>query len=91
MARQIVDASGVVWQVALSGRRTSYGRDELSLEFQQRDAPNELRYARFSPQGAKVGERAFDEARDIDLVRLLATAQPAWTSPDGAYGHSHSG
>lgn len=91
MARQIVDASGVVWRVALSGRRTSYGRDELSLEFERREAPREVRYCRFSPQGAKMGERALEEARDADLLRYLATAQPAWTSPDGEYGQSHAG
>lgn len=91
MARQITDASGVVWRVGLSGRRTSYGRDELSLEFQQRDTPREVRYCRFSPQGAKMGERALEEARDADLLRYLTTAQPAWTSPDGDYGQSPVG
>lgn len=86
MARVITDADGAVWQVASSGRRTQYGRDELSLEFSRVVAgAREHRYARFSPRGAKAAELALEEVTDRALLTLLGTAQPAWTSPDGGY------
>lgn len=84
MARQIVDAAGSFWQVALSGRSTPYGRDELSLEFRRVGASEERRYCRFSPQGAKAGEMALEEATDRELVALLAASQPSWTAPEPA-------
>ena len=68
MARRIIDAAGVAWRVALSGRAHQYGRDELSLEFRPVDAPTEVRYCRFSPRGAKAGEMALDESSDRELL-----------------------
>src|SRR5690606_8889804 len=47
------------------------------------DGGIERRYARFSPRGAKSAERAFEQASDRLLARLLATAGPAWTAPEG--------
>jgi len=91
MARRIVDAAGVTWRVALSGKSTSYGRDELSLEFQRADAPGNTRYCRFSPQGAKAGELALEESSDRDLLALLGVAQVSWTSPDAGYGRAAQG
>lgn len=88
MARRIIDPQGTAWRVALSGRATMYGRDELSLEFRPVDSPSQVRYCRFSPRGAKAGEMALDETTDRELVALLEAAQPAWTSPDGDYGQS---
>ena len=88
MARRIVDQHGTTWRVALSGRSTMYGRDELSLEFRSADPPTEVRYCRYTPRGAKAGELAFDESSTAELLQLLASAQPAWTSPDGNYGQS---
>lgn len=88
MARRIVDQQGTTWRVAMSGRSTMYGRDELSLEFRPAEAPTQVRYCRFSPRGAKVGELALDESSDAELLTLLASAQPAWTSPDGDYGQT---
>ncbi len=89
MARQVTAGNGSVWEVALSGRRTQYGADELSLEFRRvAGGEPERRYVRFAPQGAKVAELAFDQATDATLLRLLGETQPAWTSPDGGYGRS---
>ncbi len=88
MARRIIDPEGTTWRVALSGRATMYGRDELSLEFCPVDAPTQLRYVRYSPRGAKAGELALEESSDGELLSLLAVAQPAWTSPDGDYGQT---
>jgi hypothetical protein len=84
MARQITDIAGERWHVALSGRSTAYGRDELSLEFRRVAAPAERRYCRFSPRGAKAGEMALEETTDRELVTLLAASQPAWTAPEPA-------
>lgn len=91
MARRILDAAGVTWRVALSGRSTSYGRDELSLAFQRVDAPGETRYCRFSPRGAKAGEMALEECSDRELLALLGAAQPSWTSPDADDGRAAHG
>lgn len=86
MARRILDADGVTWEVVQSGRHTQYGCDELSLEFRRvQIGTAEKRFARFSPRGAKAGEMALEEATDHMLRCLLSTAQPAWTSPDGGY------
>ncbi|MBK7595899.1 MAG: hypothetical protein IPO52_02060 [Gemmatimonadetes bacterium] len=88
MARRIIDPQGTAWRVALSGRSTMYGRDELSLEFRPVESPTQVRYCRYSPRGAKAGELALDESTDRELLSLLASAQPAWTSPDGDYGQT---
>ncbi len=82
MARAIVDAAGARWHVALSGRTTPYGRDELSLEFRRLGPPEERRYCRFSPRGAKAGEMALEECTERELVALLGASQPAWTAPE---------
>jgi hypothetical protein len=87
MPRRITDAAGAVWEVMPSGRRTQYGSDEVSLEFQRIDAePREQRFARFAPRGAKAAEIALEDATDASLIALLGESQPAWTSPDGSYG-----
>lgn len=86
MARQIRDAAGAIWEVVPSGRRTQYGADESSLEFQRIGGNGELRFVRYSPRGAKALEIALEEATDLALQTLLTQSQPAWTSPDGSYG-----
>ena len=87
MARIITDPSGAVWEVAPSGRRTQYGADEVSLEFQRTGAgTSELRFVRFAPRGAKAVEMALEDLSERALLDLLATSQPAATSPDGDYG-----
>lgn len=84
MVRRIVDGKGRHWEVSLSGRITQYVRDELSIEFRLVDG-EERRYVRTSPRGAKAPELAWQQFSDADLVRLLASSQPSWTSPDGGY------
>ena len=89
MPRRITDAAGSVWEVMPSGRRTQYGSDEVSLEFQRvSEGAPETRFARFAPQGAKAAEMALEDASDRALVTLLGQSQPAWTSPDGSYGQA---
>ncbi len=86
MARHITGPDGATWEVALSGRRTQYGSDEVSLEFRRvAGGGPERRYVRFAPRMAKAPELAFDQATDAALHRLLGESQPAWTSPDGGY------
>ncbi len=86
MPRRITDADGATWEVALSGRHTQYARDELSLEFRRLGkGPSEYRYARFNPRTSKAPERAYELASDALLIRVLASSQPSWTSPDGGY------
>lgn len=88
MARSVTDSSGAVWEISPSGRRTQYGADEVSLEFQRTSGGEpEQRFVRFAPQGAKAVEMALEDLTDRALLELLATTQPAWTSPDGDYGH----
>ncbi|HET9133798.1 MAG TPA: hypothetical protein VFN90_05815 [Gemmatimonadales bacterium] len=94
MPRLVTAPDGTTWRAALAGRRTQYARDEVTLAFTLVPADDadttreEVRFARFSPRGAKAPELAFEEASDAALARLLAAAQPEWTSPDGAYGRA---
>ena len=88
MSRQITDATGCLWEVMPSGRRTQYGSDEVSLEFQRVGEPAERRFARFAPRTAKAVELALEQVSDAALLTLLGESQPAWTSPDGGYGRS---
>lgn len=86
MPRRIADSDGASWDVSLTGRRTQYARDEISLVFRRVGAePPEERFARFSPSGAKAPESAYEEASEALLGRLLRFSQPAWTAPDGGY------
>lgn len=84
MQRSIVDGSGNGWVVSLSGRYTQYVSDEILLEF-RRDDDSERRYAKFSPRGPRAAELALEGLSDGMLARLLASAGPASTSPDGGY------
>ena len=89
MARNITDATGAIWEVSPSGRRTQYGADEVSLEFvRTQGGEPERRFARFAPRGAKAVEIALEDMSDRALLALLGTTQPAWTSPDGGYGRT---
>jgi hypothetical protein len=86
MPRRITDSLGQQWDVALTGRLTQYTSDEVSLSFRPvGDSSLEERFARFSPRGAKSAERAYEEATEAFLSRLLASSQPGWTAPDGGY------
>lgn len=86
MPRRISDANGRVWEVTLGGRTTQYIRDEIVLQFRRLDdGADERRYVRFSPKGSKAPERAYEQASDALLLRLLDSSQPRWTAPAGGY------
>lgn len=86
MPRRITDEQGVPWEVTLSGRTTQYTRDEIALQFRRLgDGAEERRYVRFSPQRSKSPERAYEQASEALLLRLLASSQPRWTAPAGGY------
>lgn len=89
MPRRLIDPNGATWEVALAGLRTQLVRDEIILEFRRVDeGPAERRTVRFSPKGAQAPERAYEEASEALLLRLLASSQPTWTSPEAGYsGH----
>lgn len=86
MPRRITDVTGVLWEAAPTGRRTQYGPDEVGVAFSRiGGGPAERRFIRFSPRGAKGPEQALAALSDGALQKLLARAQPAWTSPEGGY------
>jgi len=85
MAHRIIEDAGRRWRVALSGRRTQYGKDELGVVFAVEDG-SERRITRFSPLATKSAELAFAGLSDRDLQSLLARSQPAATSPELGYG-----
>lgn len=82
MPRLVTAPDGATWVVTLAGRHSQYAKDEVILAF-SRDG--ETRYARFSPRGAKVPERAYEEASDRLLARLFATAHGAATAPSAGW------
>lgn len=84
MERRFTDRHGHVWTATLSGRRTQYVRDELSLTF-CRDNDGTRRFVRYAPRAAQAPELALEQLTDAALVRLLDSSQPAWTSPEGGY------
>lgn len=85
MADRVIEDSGRRWRVALSGRRTQYGKDELGVVFTVEDG-SERRIARFSPLATKNTELAFAGLSDRDLRNLFVRSQPAATSPELGYG-----
>ena len=86
MPRRLIDRGAEQWEVAVSGRRTQYTKDEFSLVFTRiAGGPVEQRVARYSPQGAKSRELSLAQLVDADLRDLLGRSQPAWTSPETGY------
>lgn len=85
MADRVIVDAGRRWRVALSGRRTQYGKDELGVVFAV-EGGSERRIARFSPLATKSPELAFAGLSDRDLLSLLARSQSAATSPELGYG-----
>lgn len=89
MPRRILDDRGDTWEVTLGGRTTQYTRDEIVLQFRRLGhGTDERRYVRYSPKGSKSPERAYEQASDTLLRRLLASSQPRWTAPAGGYRHT---
>ncbi len=86
MPRRLFDVRDERWQVAPSGRRTQFTRDEFGLLFTRvSGGPPERRLARYSPLGAKSRELSLAELTDDELRTLLARSQPAWTAPETGY------
>lgn len=87
MARRRIVVDGDTWEVLLSGRVTVYGRDQVGILFQQGTGPDrKRRFTRFAPVGSRRVDAALAELSDARLTDLLRTSQPAWTTPEAAYG-----
>ena len=86
--RRVITVDGETWHVYLSGRVTSYDRDEFGLIFEKgTGSGRERRVTRFSPLGARSREAALTELSDQYLQQLFHQSQPARTSPEISYGH----
>jgi hypothetical protein len=87
MPRRTIQTDGRTWGVSLTGRRTVYARDEVSLMFTSDDdgMARERRVTRFSPLGARSPDMALNELTDAQLRDLLATSQPAEMAPETGY------
>ena len=88
MARRTVSLDGENWSVYLSGRVTSYSRDQVPVVFELGTGENSVkRVSRFRPNGKSVAG-ALAGLSDSSLRSMLKGSQPAWTSPELAYGES---
>ncbi len=87
MSRRTIVVDGNTWKVYPAGRVTVYGRDEFGLVFELGTGPErKRRFTRYSPRGAQSTDAALAELTEPQLQDLFRRSQPAWTSPDGAYG-----
>lgn len=86
MPRRIIEVEGEQWAVTASGRATQYVKDEFGLAFIRGvGGDREIRFTRYSPQGARSRELSLRELSDHQLRELLAHSQPAWTAPESGY------
>jgi len=85
MATREINVDGRSWEVASSGRRTQYSRDEFGVVFTSLDDAREQRVARYSPLAVKSAELSLAALTDRELRDLLRTSQPGWTSPELGY------
>lgn len=86
MPRRLIDRGAEQWEVAVSGRRTQFTKDEFSLVFTRiAGGPVEQRIARYTPLGAKSRELSLARLADADLRELLGRSQPSWTAPETGY------
>ena len=87
MARRTIVVDGETWEVYPSGRVTVYDRDQFGLTFQYGTGPDrKRRFTRYAPNGSRRSDASFAELSDRELETLFAESQPAWTSPEAAYG-----
>ena len=87
MTRRAIVVDGETWEVAPSGRVTVYGRDQFPLLFQLGTGPQaKRRVTRYAPVGHRSPDRALAELTERQLLALFRQSQPAWTSPEAAYG-----
>jgi hypothetical protein len=86
MPRRLIERGEERWEVAVSGRRTQYTKDEFGVVFTRiAGGPSVRRMARYSPVGAKSRELSLARLSDPELRDLLARSQPAWTAPETGY------
>ena len=91
MPRRLIDRGAEQWEVAVSGRRTQYTKDEFGLIFVRGEGDaREVRVTRFSPHGTRSREAALAEMSDERLAELLAQSQPSETSPEAGYRPSRA-
>jgi hypothetical protein len=87
MARRRFVVDGETWEVYPSGRVTVYDKDEFGLVFQLGTGPErKRRFTRYSPVRSLSPDAAFAELSDQQVLDLFRASQPAWTSPESAYG-----
>ena len=87
MARRTIVVDGNIWKAYPAGRLTVYGKDEFSLAFELGTGPDrKRRFTRYSPRGSQSVDAALAELSERQLLDLFRQSQPAWTSPEGAYG-----
>jgi hypothetical protein len=72
MPRRLIARGAEQWEVAVSGRRTQYTKDEFSLVFTRiAGGPVERRLVRYSPMGPKSRELSLARLEDVELRELL--------------------
>ena len=87
MSRRTIVVDSNIWKVYTAGRVTVYGKDEFGLVFELGTGPDrKRRFTRYSPLGSKGTDAALAELSERQLLDLFHQSQPAWTSPESAYG-----
>jgi hypothetical protein len=85
--RRALVVDGESWEFAPSGHGTVYGKDQFGVVFQcGTGSARRRRFTRFSPVGSRNPDAALSELSDHELLGLFRQSQPAWTSPESAYG-----
>ncbi len=87
MSRRTIVVDSNIWKVYPAGRVTVYGKDEFGLVFELGTGPQgKRRFTRYSPRGSQSTDASLAEFTERQLLDLFRQSQPAWTSPEGAYG-----
>ena len=87
MSRRTIVVDSNIWKVYPAGRMTVYGKDEFGLVFELETGPErKRRFTRYSPLGSQSTDAALAEHTEPQLQDLFRESQPAWTSPESAYG-----
>lgn len=87
MARRVLTVDGQRWEVFPSGRPTVYGQDQYGLVFQLgTGSERKRRFTRYAPTGSRRTDASLSELSERTLLELFHQSQPAWTSPESAYG-----
>jgi hypothetical protein len=85
--RRALVVDGERWEFAPSGHGTVYGKDQFGVVFQcGTGSARRRRFTRYSPVGSRNPDAALSELSDHELLALFRQSQPAWTSPESAYG-----